>query len=303
MGFIEFYNSYLNNTAIKHNLGKKDHSSRFADLCFETDLGIRYTSADEYLIDKQQLRRIEIVRNISGHPSYILEEMDGYIITIFDLSSGRKSLTPKPMRIIDETENYISFRGYPTIAKSLFGWEPIDMSDYGVTVYLEDGYVKGCIMHRFFTDVNYVYGLSSSMSPVYIEGPINQAQITAESIIQIGFNFSPKSFMFYYCGQVTSYGMTEVKVIGKVADDDKQNVYVVIIGNELADKIASSIYCDSIIQSGPSTVHMLVPKLSATNNEEVNIQPSSCIITTSGSEIEKITFNIESPNRKLELIK
>lgn len=303
MGFIEFYNSYLNNTAVKHNLGKKSHSDRFTDLCFETDLGIRYTNTDEYLIDEQQLRRIEIVRNTSGHPSYILEEMDGYIITIFDLSSGRKAFTPKPMRIVDETENYISFRGYPTIAKSLFGWEPIDMSDYGVTIYLEDGYVKGCIMHRFDTDVNYVYGLSSSMNSVYIEGPIIQAQITAESIIQNGFNFSPKSFIFYYCGQVTAYGITEVKVIAKVAADDKRTVNVVIIGDELADKIASSIYCGSIIQSGPSTIHMLVPKLSAPNDEEVNIQPSSCIITTSGTEIEKITFHIESPSRKLELIK
>ena len=303
MGFIEFYNSYLNNTAIKHNLGKKNHSSRFADLCFDTDLGIRYTSADDYLIVKQQVRRIEIVRNLSGHPSYVLDEMDGYIITIFDLTSGRKTLTPKPMRIIDETENYISFRGYPTLAKSFFGCEPIDMSDYGVTVYLEDGYVKGCILHRFDTNVNYVYGLSSSMSPVYIEGPIIPAKITAESILQKGFNFNPKSFMFYYCGQVTAYGITEVKVIAKVAADDKRTVNVVIIGDELADKIASSIYCGSIIQSGPSTIHMLVPKLSAPNDEEVNIQPSSCIITTSGTEIEKITFNIESPSRKLELFK
>ena len=49
-------------------------------------------------------------------------------------------------RIVDETENYISFRGYPTIAKSLFGWELIDMSDYGVTVYLEDGYVKAVFL-------------------------------------------------------------------------------------------------------------------------------------------------------------
>lgn len=303
MGFIEFYNSYLNNTAIKHNLGKKNHSSRFADLCFETDLGIRYTSADDYLIVKQQVRRIEIVRNLSGHPSYELDEMDGYIITIFDLTSGRKTLTPKPMRIIDETENYISFRGYPTLAKSFFGCEPIDMSDYGVTVYLEDGYVKGCILHRFDTNVNYVYGLSSSMSPVYIEGPIIPAKITAESILQKGFNFNPTSFMFYYCGQVAAYGKTEVKVIAKVAVDDKLHMNLIHLGNELTDKIDSSVEFDSIIQSGPSRIHLLAQKSSMANNGEVNSQPSSCMISINGSEIEKITFNIESPNRKLELIK
>ena len=130
-----------------------------------------------------------------------------------------------------------------------------------------------------------------------------RTDMTEESIINNGFPFHPNSFIFYHCDQVVAYGETDVIVIANVKEDIKRNISVLIIGTQHEDKIDSYMEFDSLLQTDPYRLHLIAQKLDNPNSNTINKFPSSCLIITSKGEIEKIVFNIESPKRKLELIK
>lgn len=90
-------------------------------------------------------RAVKIEENINGCKGYNLVPGDGYIVSILNLDGNHPlwgdnyQMSPKPMRIVRETEKTIEFRGYEVLVQTPFGWNSIDMSDYGVTLFVENG--------------------------------------------------------------------------------------------------------------------------------------------------------------------
>lgn len=89
-------------------------------------------------------RAVKIEENINGCKGYNLVPGDGYIVSILNLDGNHPlwgdnyQMSPKPMRIVRKTENSIEFRGYEVLAQTPFGWNSFDMSDYGVTLFVEN---------------------------------------------------------------------------------------------------------------------------------------------------------------------
>jgi len=47
-------------------------------------------------------------------------------------------MSPKPMRVVEQSPSHISLRGYEVLAQTPFGFQSFDMSDYGITIYVEN---------------------------------------------------------------------------------------------------------------------------------------------------------------------
>lgn len=89
-------------------------------------------------------RAVKIEKNINGCKGYQITHGDGFIISILNLDGNHPlwgnnyQMAPKPMRVINKTATSICFRGYEVLAQTPFGWQPFDLSDYGVTMFFED---------------------------------------------------------------------------------------------------------------------------------------------------------------------
>lgn len=66
-------------------------------------------------------------------------------------------MSPKPMRLICKTHNEISLRGYEVLVMTPFGFQEIDMSDYGVTLFIENDEVVKCRLDMFDRDIYIEY--------------------------------------------------------------------------------------------------------------------------------------------------
>lgn len=61
------------------------------------------------------------------------------------------------MRITRQDSNSISLRGYIVLAKTPFGYQEFDMSDYGITLYVEDDDIVKCRLDMFDRNVYIEY--------------------------------------------------------------------------------------------------------------------------------------------------
>lgn len=108
-------------------------------------------------------RAIQVEPNINGCDGYNIQGGDGYIVTIYNLDGlhpiwqSNVQMTPKPMRIVSQTADKIVLRGYPVLAISPFGWVEFDGQDYGLTIYIENGEVKKCILHMYDRKIDLEY--------------------------------------------------------------------------------------------------------------------------------------------------
>lgn len=108
-------------------------------------------------------RAVEIKPNIAGCKGYNIPVGKGYIVTIYNLDGDHPlwgnnvQMSPKPMVVVRQTENEIELRGYPVLAMTPFGWMEVDQSDYGITLYIESGNVKKCVLHMFDRNTDIVY--------------------------------------------------------------------------------------------------------------------------------------------------
>ena len=100
-------------------------------------------------------RTIKIEKNLNGCKGYDITPGDGYIVSIINgdgnhpLWGDEYQMSPKPMRIVDKTTTRISLRGYEVLAMTPFGYQRIDMSDYGVTLFIENDEIKTCRLDMF----------------------------------------------------------------------------------------------------------------------------------------------------------
>ena len=145
-------------------------SDRLPSLVFISDLGLRFRPGDgSYIINDRQVRRIEL-RSAAPGDGYRMDPSDGYILKITDEQTGQMSLTPKPLRLVRETPDHIFLRGFQAMTMTPFGYIPFDHSDYGMTIIIDGMEIRGCIVHRFDTNVNYGYGLQKFLSEARLTG-------------------------------------------------------------------------------------------------------------------------------------
>lgn len=56
--------------------------------------------------------------------------------------TGQPQFAPKPMRVVKFSDSEILLKGYCVSAQTPFGWQEIDLSDYGFSIILEKNVVK-----------------------------------------------------------------------------------------------------------------------------------------------------------------
>lgn len=102
-------------------------------------------------------RYIKIRKNTNGCSGYQLTNGDGYILTATNGETGKPQFAPKPMRIVKFTDKEILLKGYTVSAQTPFGWQEIDLSDYGFSIIREKGSVKKCVLHLYDRNVDLEY--------------------------------------------------------------------------------------------------------------------------------------------------
>lgn len=112
-------------------------------------------------------RLITVERNINGCSGYRLVNGDGYIVRIHNLDLDKPQMSPKPMRLVNASNNKIELRGYPVQAITPFGWDNFDLSDYGLTLLLEENTIKQCTLHMFDRNTEIEYYIESCNFPTF----------------------------------------------------------------------------------------------------------------------------------------
>lgn len=102
-------------------------------------------------------RYIKIKKNINGCSGYQLTPGDGYILTATNGDTGQPQFAPKPMRVVKFSDSEILLKGYCVSAQTPFGWQEIDLSDYGFSIILEKNVVKKCILFLYDRNVKLEY--------------------------------------------------------------------------------------------------------------------------------------------------
>ena len=86
-----------------------------------------------------------------------LRNNDGYIIRGINDDTGQQQFAPKPMRLTESSNSCYKLRGYGVNAQTPFGWQYVDLSDYGFEVKYKDGVVDCCILYMYDRNVRIEY--------------------------------------------------------------------------------------------------------------------------------------------------
>ena len=124
---------------------------------FESNQHQRYENEKPVQGLQECPRIIKVEKNVNGCSGYQLKSGDGYIIRMINGDTGQPQMSAKPMRVIKSTADEAVFRGYMVSAQTPFGYQDIDMADYGLTVSLKDGKVVKCVLHMYdrYVDIEY----------------------------------------------------------------------------------------------------------------------------------------------------
>lgn len=136
---------------------------RFTSISYISDAGFRLSPFDgSAIMCETQNRRVDIEPNYKGHPELKIKNGDGYLMRVINLDTGAFQITTKPLRIIEENDSYIFFRGYDCRASSPFGYVDLEADDFGVMVLLDGDNIRGIVIKRYDTGNIYGYGQNGS---------------------------------------------------------------------------------------------------------------------------------------------
>ena len=116
---------------------------------FKSNCHQRYEGAYPKMGLQECLRTVSVVKNTNGCSGYLLQPGDGYIIKIFNDDAGKPNMADKPMRVVRKTDTSVELRGYKVNAQTPFGWQEIDLADYGLLVHYENGKICKCVLHMY----------------------------------------------------------------------------------------------------------------------------------------------------------
>lgn len=128
---------------------------------FESNEHQRYEYGSPVMGLQKCLRTIVVETNKNGCEGYKIKPGDGYIVKIYNNDASNAQMSAKPMRLIQVTDSFIELRGYPLLAFSLFGWQPLDYSTYGFFIHYTNGRITHCDLHMFDRNVRIEYRYTS----------------------------------------------------------------------------------------------------------------------------------------------
>ena len=128
-----------------------------ASFVFESNQHQRYENGNPVQGLQECPRTIKVEKNVNGCSGYQLKNGDGYIVRMINGDTGQPQISAKPMRVIKSTVTEVILRGYMVSTQTPFGFQDFDMSDYGLTVSLEDGKVVKCVLHMYDRNADIEY--------------------------------------------------------------------------------------------------------------------------------------------------
>lgn len=116
-------------------------------------------------------RKICIKRNVDGCDGYDVKAGDGYVISILNLDGvhplwgSNVQMTPKPMRLVHQSDSESEFRGFNCRAMGPYGWVDFSGADYGLLVKHPGGKIEKCILYmydrntyiEYYDDITFVF--------------------------------------------------------------------------------------------------------------------------------------------------
>lgn len=177
-------------------------------------------------------RYIKIKKNINGCSGYQLTPGDGYILTATNGDTGQPQFAPKPMRVVKISDSEILLKGYCVSAQTPFGWQEIDLSDYGFSIILNEGSVQKCVLHLYDRNVDLEYQRTNQSTALFSKGELESIIAILSDISYIflksdrlvgGRNEKMKSRLFSYAG-IFGYYYEEEYAYGKVSDITDNNI-------------------------------------------------------------------------------
>ena len=124
---------------------------------FESNEHQRYEYGSPVMGLQKCLRTIVVEANKNGCEGYKIKPGDGYVVKIYNNDTSNSQMSAKPMRLFQVTDSFIELRGYPLLAFSLFGWQPLDYSTYGFFIHYANGRITHCDLHMFDRNVRIEY--------------------------------------------------------------------------------------------------------------------------------------------------
>lgn len=155
---------------------------------FKSDCHQRFENGNEVMGLQQCVRTVSVEKNTNGCRGYKLNPGDGYIVKVFNDDLGKPNMSDKPMRIVSKTADKVELRGFPIEAQTPFGWQEVDYSDYGFTVYYTNGKVSKCVLHMFDRNVDLEYRSTGKIidrySAMIENSSFNPFNLTVEPSLQ-----------------------------------------------------------------------------------------------------------------------
>lgn len=158
---------------------------------FESNQHQRYENGNPVQGLQECPRTIKVEKNVNGCSGYQLKSGDGYIVRMINGDTGQPQMSAKPMRVIKSTATETVLRGYIVSAQTPFGFQDIDMADYGLTVSLQDGKVVKCVLHMYDRNVDIEYrkvsmGTSSQFS-ASVKKELTETELyVSQALAQLG---------------------------------------------------------------------------------------------------------------------
>lgn len=171
-------------------------------------------------------RYIKIRKNTNGCSGYQLTNGDGYILIATNGETGKSQFAPKPMRVVRFTDKEILLKGYTVSAQTPFGWQEIDLSDYGFSIILDKGSVEKCVLHLYDRNVDLQYKKSDKSATLFSKKELESIIAILSDISYVflqsdrltyGRNEKMKSRLYSYAG-IFGYYYEEEYAYGKVSD-------------------------------------------------------------------------------------
>lgn len=133
----------------KRQKAERQNSESMRTFTFKSNCHQRYENNVPVRGLQETKRTVSVVKNTNGCAGYKLEPGLGYIVKIYNDELGKPNMSDKPMKIVRKTTDMVELRGYPIEARSPFGWQEVDYSDYGFVVYYKNGQIEKCVLHMY----------------------------------------------------------------------------------------------------------------------------------------------------------
>lgn len=126
-----------------------EQASSIEPFVFKSNCHQRYENNQPVMGLQECIRTITVEKNTDGCRGYQLEPGKGYIVKVYNDDLNKPNMSDKPMVVVRRTDSTIELRGFPIDAQTPFGWQEIDLSDYGLVVSYENGKVVKCCLYMY----------------------------------------------------------------------------------------------------------------------------------------------------------